>query len=142
MSNRNLKMCVINTDFVEELAPFVGTQSDIMSRSGISWNSWIKIVGGLPVRRTVGERFRSHVLHKLVQQPDVRSRFAPADNSEQVDINALERAFLTPMDIPQGEKREEPQLRSVRRAAAFARMNCQTGRQRPDAARKLATHAV
>ena len=142
MSNRSLKMCVINADLVDDLAALVGTQSDIMARSGISWNSWIKIVGGLPVRRTVGERFRANILHKLGQRPGVQSRFAPLDGSEQVDMSALERAFLTPVDFSQGENRGEPQLRSVRRAAAFARMNCQMGRPRQSVAPKLSTHAV
>ncbi|MET0374486.1 MAG: hypothetical protein ABW128_09540 [Rhizorhabdus sp.] len=121
MSNRSLKMCVINSDLVEDLAEVVGTQSDIMARSGISWNSWIKIVGGLPVRRTVGERFRSQVLDELGQRPSVRSRFASTERPEQIDMMALESAFLTPVEFTQGDNRGEPQLRSVRRAAAFAR---------------------
>lgn len=114
-------MCVINSDLIDDLAEVVGTQSDIMARSGISWNSWIKIVGGLPVRRTVGERFRSQILDELLQRPGVRLRFASPDKPEQVDVRALESAFLTPVEFMQGDNRGEPQLRSVRRAAAFAR---------------------
>lgn len=133
MSNRSLKMCVINSELVDELAALVGTQSDIMIRSGISWNSWIKIVGGLPVRRTVGERFRSQMLDELGQRPAVRSKFASPDRPGQIDMRALERAFLTPVEFMQGHNREEPQLRSVRRAAAFARSTCAKARKMPSA---------
>ena len=90
------RMCVVNSELVEEIAPLVGSQAEIMTRVGISWNSWVKISGGLPVRVSVGERLRSRVLERAEDLPGLRDKFPPAGDG-QVDREALERAFLKPV---------------------------------------------
>ena len=63
-------MCIVDPALVSAIEPLVGGQSAIMQRCGISWNSWIKIVGGLPVTLAVAERLRVNVLRRLVVAAD------------------------------------------------------------------------
>lgn len=96
-------MCVVNSDLVEEVSRLVGTQAEIMRRVGISWNSWVKIVNGLPIRLSVGERLRSRVLNELRTSPDIREKFPSAMAADGVDELALEEAFLKPASVHEGE---------------------------------------
>lgn len=46
--SRTLNMCIVNPDLVEEIRKLVGSQAEIMTRVGISWNSLTKIASGMP----------------------------------------------------------------------------------------------
>ena len=94
---RDIRMCSVNPELIEAVGHLVGTQSEIMTRAGISWNSWIKIVSGLPVRLSVGERLRARVLREAETIPDLRKMFPPSKFGEIVDHRAIERVVLTPV---------------------------------------------
>ncbi len=107
--SRTLNMCLVNPDFVEAMRDLVGTQSDIMVRAGISWNSWAKIVAGMPVRLSVGERLRDRVIGELGKSPAVRRMFAGGPDGEAIDLAALAAAFLTPVTVdPAGTRGPVP----------------------------------
>lgn len=91
--SRKLNMCVVNADLVQEIALLVGSQSEIMTRVGISWNSWTKVVRGLPIRLSVGERLRSRVIRELKNSPTIQEKF-PCSSAGGVDEAVLEEAFL------------------------------------------------
>lgn len=102
--SRKLNMCIVNADLVEEIAPLVGSQSDIMTRVGISWNSWVKVVDGLPIRLSVGERLRSRVIGELRKSPAIQEKF-PCSCAGGVDEAALEEAFLERVSLRNGDGR-------------------------------------
>ncbi len=54
-------MCRVHPDIVRAVKDRTGGRERIMQRFGISWNSWMKIAAGDPVRRSVAERFRDRV---------------------------------------------------------------------------------
>jgi hypothetical protein len=113
---RELKMCIVDPALVSAIEPLVGGQSAIMQRCGISWNSWIKIVGGLPVTLAVAERLRVNVLRQLEAAADL-----PPHLAGQIPASAavaLERPFSSPVTFTPGERQSMPALRSVRRARA------------------------
>ena len=104
---RMLKMCVVNAEFVDELGKMVGSQAEIMTRVGISWNTWNKLVDGQPIRLTVGERLRSRVLDDLDAMPGLKEKFSPDGEEDKPDLRALERAFFKPVTL----RREASQQR-------------------------------
>lgn len=86
------KMCVINPAVVRLIAPLVGSQSEIMVRVGISWNSWNKLQEGLPIRCSMAERFRDRIL-KLAAHD---AAFVAAYPSSEGGLNeaALSKIFI------------------------------------------------
>jgi hypothetical protein len=110
---RELKMCIVDPALVSAIEPLVGGQSVIMQRCGISWNSWIKIVGGVPVTLAVAKRLRAGVLRQL----EAGNLPAPvAQWAQGSAVAALERHFFSPVTFTPGEREAMPALRSVRRA--------------------------
>lgn len=94
MKTFNQPMCVVNPELVEHIAPLAGGQADIMRRIGISWNSWLKIVAGLPVRHSLGERLKARILSVAHEIDGLRTIFPAANGG--VDQAALGAAFLLP----------------------------------------------
>ena len=94
MKQQTQRMCIVNPMLVEDIAPLIGGQTKIMGRVGISWNSWTKIVGGLPVRQSLGERFRARILRSADELDGLRAKF-PAPSGD-IDRDALAAAFLLP----------------------------------------------
>lgn len=88
-------MCIVNPALVADIAPLVGGQAQIMCRIGISWNSWIKIARGQPVRYSLGARFKARVIAAADQAAGLRRKFPSACG--EVDRAALDAAFLMPM---------------------------------------------
>ncbi|MDB5576263.1 MAG: hypothetical protein JWR80_1439 [Bradyrhizobium sp.] len=86
-------MCIVNSALVEELAPIAHSQAAVTEKLGISWNSWIKIVAGLPVRRSLGLRLEERVL----ALDAVKLRFAGAATPENCillpagDVTVIDR---------------------------------------------------
>jgi hypothetical protein len=113
---RELKMCIVDPALVSAIEPLIGGQAAIMQRCGISWNSWIKIVGGLPVTLAVAERLRVNVLRQLQAGADLPPYVAGRIPASAVF--ALERPFSSPVTFTPGERQSMPALRSVRRARA------------------------
>ena len=87
-------MCIVNPALVADIAPLTGSQSDIMRRAGISWNSWIKITGGLPVRHSLAHRFKARVLATAEEVEGFRRKFPSPCGG--IDRAALDDAFLLP----------------------------------------------
>ena len=110
--------CVINRDLIEDLAMLAGTRDDMMQRLGISWNSWIKIAGGIPIRTSLALRLRSRVLAQAHESEGLREKFPSSSAPDGIDRAALERAFLRPASAVTAPC--APAFRSVRRAMAFA----------------------
>lgn len=117
--------CVVNRDLVPDLAMLTGTRDEMSQRLGISWNSWIKIAGGLPIRTTLALRLRSRVLAQAHMIDSLREKFPCASAPDRIDHAALERAFLRPAAGASAQC--VPTFRSVRRAMAFA--DSQSARQ-------------
>jgi len=88
-------MCLINPDIVREIEVLAGSQADIMRRLGISWNCWISIVGGLPIRLSVGERLRDRIMDRAGDLPGLCAMFPSIDHDDAVDREALAFGFLT-----------------------------------------------
>ncbi|MDZ3831478.1 MAG: hypothetical protein U0S50_06640 [Sphingopyxis sp.] len=86
------RMCVINPALVDDIAPLVGGQADIMRRIGISWNTWIKINGGHPVRYSLAQRLKARVVANAEQVETLGRKF-PSECGG-VDRDALDDAFL------------------------------------------------
>lgn len=59
---RPMAMCRVHPDIVRAAAGKTGGRDRIMQTFGISWNSWMKISAGAPVKRSVAERFRDRVM--------------------------------------------------------------------------------
>jgi hypothetical protein len=95
--SRNHKMCVVNSGLLEEIGKLVGSQAEIMTRVGISWNTWGKICQGLPVRTSVGERLRTRVLDEVAAMPSLRRKYPSSSPNEIVDFQALASDFLRPV---------------------------------------------
>lgn len=93
-------MCIVNRDFVDDIAKRIGSQSEIMVRVGISWNTWIKIAAGQPIRLTVGERLKARILKEIC------SPIAEGEGAEAYaqTIAQLGAAFLTPVRVTQESK--------------------------------------
>lgn len=94
MSEKKQHMCVINPDLVDEIGHLVGGQCEIMTRIGISWNSWIKIVSGLPVRRSLAHRFKARVLASADRIQGFHQKFPLPGGG--LDYAALDDAFFLP----------------------------------------------
>lgn len=115
MARSQLKMCIVNPVLVADIAPLVGTQAEIMRRTGISWNSWIKICAGFPIRLSVGRRFRDWVLGVAHDIEPFRARF-PDPVSRSVNRKALKTVFLLAPNVSGEVVQTIPKLRSVERA--------------------------
>ncbi|MBB4633463.1 hypothetical protein [Sphingosinicella soli] len=109
-------MCIVNPSLVPDIASLTGSQSEIMRRAGISWNSWIKVCGGLPIRLSVGRRFKDRVLARAHESECLRRRF-PGGAEGGIDHVALDAAFLRPVaPALSADAIHLPPIRSVRRA--------------------------
>lgn len=90
-------MCVINPVLVPMIAPLVGSQSEIMLRVGISWNSWNKILDGRPIRISMAERFRERIGKIARETESFVAAFPTHDGG--LDRAAFDEAFiLSPFD--------------------------------------------
>jgi hypothetical protein len=114
-------MCIVNRDLVEDLEPLVGSQAEVMRRLGISWNSWIKIVAGLPVRASVGQRLKERTLAHAPALQGLRTKFPCTLAPDGINRAALESAFMLPAanDVEPATPSDGYGLRSVRQARAF-----------------------
>jgi hypothetical protein len=117
-------MCIVNREIVRDLASLVGKDADIMDCLGISRNSWIKIVAGLPVRRSMALRLRQRMLAQAASMEGLRNKFPSSSHQGGVDLSALERAFLQPAASKTCIK--SVAFRSVRQAMAFGAENGST----------------
>jgi hypothetical protein len=114
-------MCIVNRDLVEDLEPLVGSQAEVMRRLGISWNSWIKIVAGMPIRASVGQRLKERTLAQAAALHGLRSKFPCTVAPDGIDRAALDSAFMLPAanDVGPAVPADGHGLRSVRQAKAF-----------------------
>lgn len=94
MSEVKQRMCIVNPALVDDIVPLVGGQCEIMTKIGISWNSWIKITGGLPVRHSLAHRFKARVLATAEEVEGFRRKFPSPCGG--IDRAALDDAFLLP----------------------------------------------
>lgn len=117
MVQQHRGMCVINREIVDDLATLTATSADMMQRLGISWNSWMKIVAGLPIRRSLALRFRDRILEQAASIEGFRQKFPCASSDDGIDRSALERAFLS---APGDTMPRARAPRSLRQALAFA----------------------
>lgn len=109
-------MCIVNPALVADIAPLAGSQSEIMRRAGISWNSWIKVCAGLPIRVSVGRRLKARILPRAHESEGLRRRF-PAETMGDIDRAALDAAFLRPVaPAAPADMIAFPPIRSIRRA--------------------------
>ena len=108
-------MCIVNSALVEELAPIADSQAAVTENLGISWNSWIKIVAGLPVRRSLGLRLEERVL----AIDAVRHRFAGGPTPERKILLPVEGAAVPDQFGDYGPRslRQAMSLRSMVTAA-------------------------
>lgn len=117
MKHGKPKMCIINPALIEDMTPLTGSQNEIMGRIGISWNSWIKISAGLPIRLSVGHRLRDRMVSRAHEIEGFGRKFPAAAAPDGIDREALEAAFLRPAFIAvQPDPRHDAPLRSVQRA--------------------------
>lgn len=117
MVQQHRGMCVVNREIVDDLATLAATSADMMQRLGISWNSWIKIVAGQPIRRSLALRFRDRILEQAASIEGFRQKFPSASSDDGIDRMALERAFLC---APCDATPPAPAPRSLRQALTFA----------------------
>lgn len=94
MNHGKQRMCVVNPRLVEDIAPLVGGQCEIMTKIGISWNSWVKITSGLPVRHSLAHRLKARVLAAADRIEGFQEKFPAASGG--LDHAALDDAFLLP----------------------------------------------
>ncbi|WP_160119270.1 hypothetical protein [Sphingosinicella microcystinivorans] len=106
----------MNPEFVADIAPLTGSQTEIMRCIGISWNSWIKICAGLPIRLSVGRRLRDRLLAEAPESAGLRGRFSHIASGIEIRRRAREVNFLLPANTTDETSRSMPQLRSVGRA--------------------------
>lgn len=99
------KMCVINPTLVPLIAPLVGGQSDIMLRVGISWNSWNKLLDGLPVRLSMAERFRMRIANIAESDAAFIAAYPAPDGT--LDRDTLDAEFLLSSAGDTEEKAEQ-----------------------------------
>lgn len=118
---QQMGMCIVNRDLVEDLEPLVGSQAEVMQRLGISWNSWIKIVAGLPVRRSVGQRLKERTLAHAAALDGLKSKFPCNVAPDGLNRAALDSAFMLPAAKEVGPAMSPGVygLRSVRQARSF-----------------------
>jgi hypothetical protein len=118
---RRPEMCIVNRELVEDLEPLVGSQAEVMQRLGISWNSWIKIVAGLPVRRSVGQRLKERALAQAATVQGLRTKFPCSSAPDGINRAALESVFMAPAANDAGPATRPPGygLRGVRQARSF-----------------------
>lgn len=90
---RKLKMCVVNPLLIDGLGQLIGSQLEVMTRLGISWNTWIKIRSGQPVKLSLGRRLRSRVVADRKAREVIRRR---SPRLRELDAEGLERIFLLP----------------------------------------------
>ena len=104
-------MCVINPALVPLIAPLVGSQSEIMLRVGISWNSWNKILDGRTIRIPMAERFRDRI-GKIARETDsfINAFTAPEGG---LDVAAFEAAFILPVDAVEPAPSAREQMRAA-----------------------------
>lgn len=95
-----LKMCVINPVLIDGLAKMVGSQVEVMTRLGISWNTWTKIRSSRPIRESLGVRLRSRVVRDQTAREIIR-RHGAVSGLGKLDAEQLERIFLLPHGHPQ-----------------------------------------
>jgi hypothetical protein len=95
-----LGMCIVNRELVSDLAPLVGTRDQVMQRLGISWNSWVKIVAGQPIRTSVGLRLKERALAHSALTEAFRRKFPCPLRPDGIDRGKLEGAFLSPAIDP------------------------------------------
>lgn len=115
------EMCIVNRDLVDDLFPMAGGNAEVMQRLGISWNSWIKIVAGMPIRKSLALRLKERVLVHAGGIEGFKRKFPSASAVDGIDRAALDEAFLRPArDITQADV---PALRSLRRAIELAGQN-------------------
>lgn len=95
-------MCVINPALVPLIAPLVGSQSEIMVRVGISWNSWNKILATQPIRISMAERFRDRIGRIAPETDSFIAAFPAAEGG--LDRTAFENAFIMRADQLQAER--------------------------------------
>lgn len=100
------KMCTVHPQIVALMAPLVGSQSEIMVRMGISWNSWNKLLDGQPIRCSMAERLRTRILNMAENLDSFIAAFPAADGG--LDRAALEQGFMTPLcaEEPEAVERE------------------------------------
>ena len=115
---QRFEMCIINRDLVDDLAQMAGTNGEVTQRLGISLNSWIKIVAGMPVRKSLGLRLRERTLAQAPSIEAFRKKFPNASAPDGIDRDAIAQVFLKPVCDPIAL--DAPAFRSVRRAMAFA----------------------
>ena len=94
VDQKKQRMCIVNPDLVDEIGHLVGGQCEIMTRIGISWNSWTKIASGLPVRHSLAHRFKARVLAAAERSEGFHRKFPLAGGG--LDYAALDDAFLLP----------------------------------------------
>lgn len=102
-------MCVINPALVPLIAPFVGSQSEIMLRVGISWNSWNKILAARPIRISMAERFRERI-GKIALETESFVAVFPATGGG-LDRKAFDQAFIfmpEPLDNGRSHDKKAP----------------------------------
>jgi hypothetical protein len=110
-------MCIVNRMLVEDIAPLADSQHDVMRRLGISWNCWIKIAGGMPIRLSVGLRLRTRIMESAGSMPGLREKYPSNATVDGVDHVALKASFLRMVSISSKARPSAvPPLRSVRRA--------------------------
>jgi hypothetical protein len=114
-------MCIVNRNLLEDLEPLVGSQAEVMQRLGISWNSWIKIVAGLPVRTSVGQRLKERTLAQAAALQGLKNKFPCTLAPDGINRAALERAFMSPAanDVAPALQSAGRGLRGVRQARSF-----------------------
>lgn len=95
LPKRKLKMCVVNPLLIDGLGQLVGSQLEVMTHLGISWNTWIKIRSGQPVKLSLGRRLRSRIVADRKAREVVR-REAGSPRLRDLDAEGLERIFLLP----------------------------------------------
>ena len=117
---RRPEMCIVNRELVEHLEPLVGSQAEVMQRLGISWNSWIKIVAGLPVRKSVAQRLKDRALAQAATVQGLRAKFPCSSAPDGINRAALESVFMAPAANDAGLTRPTGYgLRGVRQARSF-----------------------
>ena len=102
-------MCVINPALVPLIAPLVGSQSEIMLRVGISWNSWNKILDGRTIRISMAERFRDRIGKIARETESFIAAFPAAEGG--LDGAAFEAAFILSPDAVELEPAPQETVR-------------------------------
>jgi hypothetical protein len=97
--SRVLKMCFVNPAVIDGLSEIVGTQAEIMTRVGISWNTWTKIRLRQPIRISVAERLQSRIIANDRLRSVVLSRAETGECVHDVAPDQLNERFLLNADM-------------------------------------------